>query len=51
MANATTNTASYTAARDIYLNVIFDRSFVNGDGREMALLIRDEIRSAEKLGY
>lgn len=51
MANATTNTASYTAARDIYLNVIFDHSFVNGDGREMALLIRDEIRSAEKLGY
>lgn len=50
-ASATSGSAHYQAAKDIYLNVIFDHSFVNGDGREMALLIRDEIRSAEKLGY
>lgn len=45
-----TTTASYTAARDIYLNVYYEHSFVNGDAREIALQIRDEIRSAERLG-
>lgn len=51
LASTTSGNASYQSAKDIYLNVYFDHSFVNGDGREMALMIRDEIRSAERLGY
>lgn len=43
--------ASYTAARDIYINVIYNNSYVNGDSREIALSIRDEIKKAEALGY
>lgn len=50
-AAASSHNATYNTARDIYLNVIFDHSFVNSDGREVALMIRDEIRSAERLGY
>ena len=47
----TSGSASYTAAKDIYVNIYYNNSYVNGDAREIALNIRDEIRSAEKLGY
>lgn len=47
----TSGSASYTAAKDIYVNVYYNNSYVNGDAREIALSIRDEIRSAERLGY
>ncbi|MCQ2052954.1 MAG: hypothetical protein MJZ03_03365 [archaeon] len=50
-ASATSGNAHYSAPKDIYLNVIFEHSFVNADGREVALMIRDELQSAEKLGY
>lgn len=43
--------ASYQAARDITVNVTYSHSFVNGDAREIALNIRDELRNAEALGY
>lgn len=43
--------ASYTAAKDIYVNINFANSYVNGDARTIALMLRDEIRSAERLGY
>lgn len=45
------NSASYTAARDIYINIYYSNSYVNGDAREIALNLRNEIRAAEKLGY
>lgn len=43
--------ASYTAAKDIYVNIYYQNSYVNGDARQIALSIRDEIKSAERLGY
>lgn len=45
------NSASYTAARDIYITINYSNSYVNGDAREIALNLRNEIRAAEKLGY
>lgn len=42
--------ASYTAAKDIYVNIYYNHSYVNGDAREIALQIRDEIKNAERLG-
>lgn len=50
-ATYSSGSASYTAARDIYVTVNYVQSYVNGDAREIALSIRDEIRSAERLGY
>lgn len=50
-ASASSGGGSYTAARDIYVNVIYNNSYVNGDARMIALSIRDEITAAEKLGY
>lgn len=50
-ANTTTGaSASYTAARDIYVTINYNNSYVNGDAREIALNLREEIRSAERLG-
>lgn len=52
---ATSNTSSgsnsVTAARDVYVYITYNQSYVNGDARMIALNIRDEIRRAEKLGY
>ena len=48
---AATASASYTAARDIYVTINFNQSYVNGDAREIALNLRNEIRTAEALGY
>lgn len=42
--------ASYTAARDIYVNIYFSNSYVNGDAREIALNLRKEIKLAEAMG-
>lgn len=47
----TSSSASYTAARDIFVNIYYDHSFVNGDAREIAIALRNEIRIAERLGY
>lgn len=43
--------ASYTGAKDMYINIYFDRSYVNGDARDIALMLRNEINAAEELGY
>lgn len=42
--------ASYTAARDIYVTINFSNSYVNGDSREIAISLYNEIKSAERLG-
>lgn len=46
-----TSASSYTAARDIIVSINFDHSFVNGDAQEIAIMLKDEIAHAEKLGY
>jgi phage-related protein len=46
----TGGSASYTAARDIYVNIFFQNSFVSGDAREIAIMLRNEIQLAESLG-
>lgn len=51
IANAGGNMANYTAAKDIYININFDHSFVNGDADEIAIALRDQIRRVERLGY
>lgn len=43
--------ASYNAARDVYVTINYNNSYVNGDAREIALSIYREIQSAERLGY
>lgn len=47
----TSGSATYTAQRDIYVNIYYNNSFVNGDARAIAIGIRDEIRAAERMGY
>ena len=41
--------ASYTAARDIYVNISYDHSYVNGDSREIALSLYNELKDCKKL--
>ena len=43
--------ATYSGAKDVYINIYFDKSFVNGDAREIALALRKEIQLAEAMGY
>lgn len=49
--SSTSGSASYTAARDIYVNIYYDNCYVNGDKREIALDLWNTIKEAEKLGY
>lgn len=49
--SAATGRASYTAARDIYININYNNSYINGDAMEIALNIRDKIKEAERMGY
>lgn len=39
--------ASYTAAKDVYVNIYFNNSFVNGDAQEIAIMLKKEIARAE----
>lgn len=39
--------ASYTAAKDVYVNIYFSNSFVNGDAQEIAIMLKKEIARAE----
>lgn len=43
--------ASYSGSKDVNVYINFTQSFVNGDARAIALMLRDEIRAAEALGY
>jgi phage-related protein len=45
------NSTSYSVAGDMYIYITYSHSYVNGDARNIALSIRDEIRLAEKSGY
>lgn len=48
---SSSTSASYTAAKDVYVNIYFNQSAVCGDLRELALLIQKELKSAGALGY
>ena len=45
----TGSSASYTAARDIYVTINYDHSYVNGDAREIALSLYNELKDCKKL--
>jgi phage-related protein len=45
------NSSSYDVAGNLEINIYFQNSYVNGDSRQIALAIRDEIRLAENQGY
>lgn len=48
--NTTTGaSASYTAARDVYVTINYDHSYVNGDAREIALNLYEELKDCKKL--
>ena len=47
--NITGSSASYTAARDIYVNISYEHSFVSGDAREIALNLYNELKDCKKL--
>ena len=42
-------TASYTAQRDVNVNIYFDHSYVNGDSQQIAIMLAREIQQAEKM--
>ena len=48
--SSSSSSASYTGAREMYINIFFNNSYVNGDARSISLMLRDEIASAEALG-
>jgi hypothetical protein len=45
------NSASYNVSGDMYINIYYEHSYVNGDAEQIALSLRDEIRRAEGMGY
>ena len=50
VSNTTTGAAaSYTAARDIYVTINYNNSYVNGDAREIALSLYNELKDCKKL--
>lgn len=47
--NITGSSASYTAARDVYVTINYDHSYVNGDAREIAINLYNELKDCKKL--
>ena len=47
--NTVGSSASYTAARDIYVTISYEHSFVSGDAREIALNLYNELKDCKKL--
>ena len=47
--NITGSSASYTAARDIYVTISYENSYVNGDAREIALNLYNELKDCKRL--
>lgn len=43
--------ASYSAARDVTVNINYSHSFVNGDAQEIAIQIKRELSAISALGY
>jgi hypothetical protein len=50
-ASAASGTGSYTAEKDIIINIYFNNSYVNGDARQIALMLEQELKAAHGLGY
>lgn len=48
---SSSGTGSYSAAKDVTVNIYFNSSYVNGDAREIALALERELESAHALGY
>jgi hypothetical protein len=49
--SGSSGSGSYSAAKDVIVNIYFNSSFVNGDAREIALALERELESAHALGY
>ncbi len=49
-ANASAGISAVKASKPTEVNVHFTNSFVNGDAREIALMLKKEINTAEKMG-
>lgn len=47
--NITGSSASYTAARDIYVTISYENSYVNGDARAIALNLYEELKDCKRL--
>ena len=45
----TGSSASYTAARDIYVTISYEHSYINGDAREIAINLYNELKDCKKL--
>ena len=45
----TGSSASYTAARDIYVTISYEHSYVSGDAREIAINLYNELKDCKKL--
>ncbi len=43
--------ASYSGNKEVNVYINFAQSYINGDARAIALMLRDEIKAAEALGY
>ena len=43
------SSASYTAARDIYVTINYEHSYINGDAREIAMNLYNELKDCKKL--
>lgn len=43
--------ATYTGVKDVTINIYYDHSYINGDAREIAINLRQEIKLAEAMGY
>lgn len=41
--------ASYTAARDVYVNISYEHSYVSGDARAIAINLYNELKDCKKL--
>ena len=48
--NVTGASASYTAARDIYVTIEYNNSYINGDARSIAINLYNELKDCKKLG-
>ena len=47
--NNASGSASYTAARDIYVTINYNNSYINGDAQKIAINLWNEIKAAEKM--
>ena len=45
----TGSSASYTAARDIYVTISYEHSYINGDAREIAINLYNELKDCKKM--